>query len=460
MVSHSLAWHMEGCSCGHEPQVMTPLAYLTLCVRTRFEKHQRLSGFSRKENVNSAAFRNTEIVMKWLEGDLAYPIGGQREPILCRYRYPTGVNMHPDFENQFMRTGFYQLKFKSPYTKADYNGNEHLQLQAVFARIDEGVDFESELFYSHWHGTLAECPCDDIPKYIDAWGEDGEGTIEVRDSAMVRTEDNKSALKLGHTSNNDKQPHLRLFSAGEWDIDLEKPTLLMESYRNPLSDVVYERITEFGQPTQRQNTPYGRRFLLLIPNSKVKEIQDFLPPQNEEIRAWGSKDRFPYRQSEEKIHVIFGRYNTMAARVFNDIHQKYDGTGRPYELGNKLNLQVIDAENGDVKQHLGNDSVIRLSEKSVNIRITKTRGGRLQPLLIYRVRVHAPVTGVEKSNVTLEQRELESGGFELIIHAENKICVNLGFTGLRHGVTCIDIQELKSTNRERELSHCSLHLEV
>jgi hypothetical protein len=236
---------------------------------------------------------------------------------------------------------------------------------------------------------------------------------------------------------------------------------LMESCRNPLSDVVYERITEFGQPTHRQNTPYGRRFLLLIPNIQVKEIQDFLPPQNEEIRAWGSKDRFSYRQSEEKIHVIFGHYNTMAARVFNDIHQKYDGTGRPFELGNKLNLQVIDAENGDVKQFLGNDSMIRLTEKSVNIRITKTRGGRLQPLLIYRVRVHAPVDGVEAtSNVTLEERELESGGFELIIHAENKMCVNLGFTGLRHGTTSVDIQELKSTNRERELSHCSLHLEV
>ena len=97
----------------------------------------------------------------------------------------------------------------------------------------------------------------------------------------------------------------------------------------------------------------------------------------------------------------------------------------------------------------------------MEILITKTRGGRLQPLLVYRVRVHAPVDGVEGlNNVTLEERELESGGFELIIHAENKLGASLGFTGLREGVTSVDIQELKSTNLERELSHCSLHLEV
>ena len=45
-----------------------------------------------------------------------------------------------------------------------------------------------------------------------------------------------------------------------------------------------------------------------------------------------------------------------------------------------------------------------------------------------------------------EGTELESGGFELIIHAENKLGASLGFTGLREGVTSVDIQELKSTN--------------
>ena len=55
--------------------------------------------------------------------------------------------MHPDHEGQRMRTGFYQLKFKSPYTKADYNGNEQIQLKAVFDKIDE-VDFESELLFA------------------------------------------------------------------------------------------------------------------------------------------------------------------------------------------------------------------------------------------------------------------------------------------------------------------------
>ena len=154
---------------------MTPLDYLTLCVRKRFESHQRLSGFTRKENVDSAAYGASGVVIEWQEKNLAYPVGNPREPILCRYKHPSGVNMHPDHEGQRMRTGFYQLKFKSPYTKADYNGNEQIQLKAVFDKIDEGVDFESELFFSHWHSTLAECPCDDIPKYADAWRDDGEG---------------------------------------------------------------------------------------------------------------------------------------------------------------------------------------------------------------------------------------------------------------------------------------------
>ena len=102
-----------------------------------------------------------------------------------------------------------------------------------------------------------------------------------------------------------------------------------------------------------------------------------------------------------------------------------------------------------------------MSKDRVKILITKTRGGRLQPLLIYRMRVHAPVDWVQSlNNVTLEERDLESGGFELVIHAENKLGVSLEFIGLREGVSSIDIQELKSTNLERELSHCSLHLEA
>ena len=452
---------MEGCSCGGEARLMTPLDYLTLCVRQRFEAHQRLSGFTRKENVDSAAYRASSVVIEWQEKDLAYPVGNTREPILCRYKHPSGANMHPDHEGQNMRTGFYQLKFKSPYTKADYNGNEQIQLQAVFDKIDEGVDFESELFFSHWHSTLAECPCDDIPKYADAWRDDGEGSIEIREAATVRTENNRRNLNLGHTSNDEERPHLRSFVPENWSIDLEKPTLLVESTRNAQSDVIYERLMEFGQSAQRQNFAYGRRFLLLIPSEQIQNVKNFLPPQDDEIRAWGSNARFKFDQNGAKIHIIYGEYNSMAARVFNDIHQKYSGYGRPFQLGNKLNLHVIDALNGDIKQALDNDSVIKLNENRVEILITKTRGGRLQPLLVYRVRVHAPVDGVEGlNNVTLEERELESGGFELIIHAENKLGVSLSFIGLREGVSSVDIQELKSTNLERELSHCSLHLEV
>lgn len=440
---------------------MTPLDYLTLCVRKRFEAHQRLGGFTRKENVDSAAYGASSVVIEWQEKNLAYPVGNPREPILCRYKHPSGVNMHPDYEGQNMRTGFYQLKFKSPYTKADYNGNEQIQLQTVFDKIDEGVDFEAELFFSHWHSTLAECPCDDIPKYADAWRDDGEGSIGLRDAATVRTENNRRTLNLGRTSNDNERPHLRSFSPEEWDINLEKPTLLIESNRNAQSDVIYERLIEFGQPTQRQNFAYGRRFLLIIPNGQLKKIQDFLPPQDDEIRAWGRDARFRFTQNDAKIWIIYGAYNSMAARVFNDIHQEYDGYGRPFELGNKLNLHVIDAENGDIEQALGNGSRIKLSKDRVKILITKTRGGRLQPLLIYRMRVHAPVDWVQSlNNVTLEERDLESGGFELVIHAENKLGVSLEFIGLREGVSSIDIQELKSTNLERELSHCSLHLEA
>lgn len=452
---------MEGCGCGNGARLMTPLDYLTLCVRQRFQAHRGLGGFNRQENIDSTTYQQTDLVDQWQRKNLAYPIGNHREPILCRYKYPDGENLHPEFEGQVMRTGFYQLKFKSPYTKADFDNNERLQLQSVFEKIDEGVDFESELFFAHWHSTLAECPCDDIPKYADAWRGDGEGTDETRHAATVRNENNTLTLNLGHTSNDEERPHLRSFSPAEWGIDLEKPTLLMESTRNSQTDVIYEQLTVFGEPTHRQSIAYGRRFLLLIPNSQIKKVQDFLPPQDDEIRAWGKDARFRFVQNDQKIWIIYGSYNSMAARVFNDIHQEYGNYARPFELGNKLNLHVIDAENEDIEQELGNNSRIKLSSNTVKILITKTRGGRLQPLLVYRVRVHGPVEEViSLSSVTLEEQTLESGGFELVIHAENKLAVSLQFIGLPEGVTTVDIQELKSTNLERELSHCSLHLEV
>ena len=76
MASHSLAWHMEGCSCG-EARLMTPLDYLTLCVRKRFESHQRLSGFTRKENVDSAAYGASGVVIEWQEKILHTPLETQ-----------------------------------------------------------------------------------------------------------------------------------------------------------------------------------------------------------------------------------------------------------------------------------------------------------------------------------------------------------------------------------------------
>ena len=129
-------------------------------------------------------------------------------------------------------------------------------------------------------------------------------------------------------------------------------------------------------------------------------VKNFLPPQDDEIRAWGSNARFKFDQNGAKIHIIYGDYNSMAARVFNDIHQKYSGYGRPFQLGNKLNLHVIDALNGDIKQALDNDSVIKLNENRVEILITKL-GGRLQPLLVYRVRVHASLMELKDSTMSL-----------------------------------------------------------
>ena len=85
--------------------------------------------------------------------------------------------------------------------------------------------------------------------------------------------------------------------------------------------------------------------------------------------------------------------------------KKYSGYGRPFQLGNKLNLHVIDALNGDIKQALDNDSVIKLNENRVEILITKTRGGRLQPLLVYRVRVHAPLMELKDSTMLLLKNE-------------------------------------------------------
>ena len=78
---------------------MTPIRYLTECLRPRFENNSGLTNFEKTIRLDTNEIQSSELVQQWDGMQLHYrhDFANQREPLVCPYNNPSGTSEHDDY---------------------------------------------------------------------------------------------------------------------------------------------------------------------------------------------------------------------------------------------------------------------------------------------------------------------------------------------------------------------------
>jgi len=464
LMPHEIAMHIFGCSCGLGDVKMTPSDYLKQCVLKRFKESRKERRFS-SSNIRKILLRNTkfskELETPWKEEKLFddLPVRG-REPLLCPYEYPVGTNTSDEYRGKRMRAGFFMLKFQSPFNKY-YGESEIAHLIRISKSVDDGFDLKPYLYYAHWHGELLACPCLDDPIYLSNWDNDSEGG-GTKDAFTFRIKDETRTLVLGKTENEGTDSPKRCFNPdGGIIIGDDAPSVWFSTARVINKQTVYEKQYNYSSNISKRSFAYGRKFSLVIPDKQWDKVQSFLPPHEDpkELRCWGEDDSFDQEINGVEYVVIYGRYNTTARRILNDLCHVYK-RNPCFATRGSITVDVIDQSG----KYLGNseDQQISLPKESVelNLLITNRRKELLQKLYIFRTRIFSktcvPMVDWVGEHVKESDSKIISGGCEFMIDAKETVALSLKITNLRKDSFSIDFQELEAGEIQRELSHTSL----
>ena len=460
---HEVAWHMEGCPCGNGAVQMTPIRYLTECLRSRFENNLGPKIFEKAIRLNTNQIQTSDLIQEWagLQLHHRHDFGNRREPLLCPYDYTSGISEHEDYLKQVMPAGFFSLKFQDPYAKGYYE-TEGQRLKRVFNAIDKGIDLKPYLYFGHWHAERDMCPCwnpYDKASYKRVFGANEEDTKTKNAMILMNNQGNEQPL-FGETRPSEGNKSVRSFTRIESATfpDSAKPSLFVESKRSANDYTVFEEWLVFGKTEAVGALSFNRKFVLVIPEISVDGIKRFLPPRDDsEIRAWGREDGFLWRHRDTDFLLIKGAYNSMAMRVFNDISAHYGVKGK-FGLRSMLSLHALEWSTGEVLGSTPDGSLFNHKQRRIKLLITNHERGLMQKLYILRVRIHSKTRiNVAASSLIIEQ-EHEGEKTELIISAKDSAALTLSLSDLPYGITSIDIQELSSSAAEIEYSHASIHL--
>lgn len=444
---------------------MTPIRYLTECLRPRFEGHSPTTLFEKMIRLDTNQIRTSELVQQWegLELHHRHDFANRREPLVCPYDNPAGISEHEDYPQQRMPTGFFSIKFQSPYAMRPYE-TEGQRLTRVFRAIDNDIDLRPYIFFGHWHAERKLCPCwnpNDKASYRRVFKANEEDT-KTKNAMILMDNQDQIQPVIGETHPTEGNRSVRAFKATESTTfpNNVQPSLFVESKRSAEDYTVYEEWLVFGKTEAVGALSFNRKFVLVMPEDSIDEIKSFLPPQDDsEIRAWGQgqKDGFVWKHNDTDFLVLRGAYNSMAMRVFNDISAHYGVQGK-FGLRPMLSLHALEWATGEVLGSTPDGSLFDHKQRRLKLLITSHERGLMQKLYILRVRIHARSRiNVTASTLILEQ-EHEGDTTELIISAKDSAALTLSLSDLPHGITSIDIQELSSSAAEIEYSHASIHL--
>ncbi|MDB2637213.1 hypothetical protein N9Y01_01585 [Candidatus Poseidonia alphae] len=462
---HEVAWHLDGCPCGSGAVQMTPIRYLTECVRPRFENHSHPTTFEKTIRLNPNEVQTSDLVQQWdgMQLPHRHDFDNRREPLVCPYNYPTGISEHEDYLQQIMPAGFFSIKFKSPYAKGYYE-TEGQRLTKVFRAIDNDFDLKPYIFFGHWHAERDMCPCwnpHDKASYRHVFNSNEEDTT-TKNAMILMDNQGSKQLQFGESRPLEDKRSVRAFTRIESTTfpDNVQPSLFVESKRSAHDYTVYEEWLVFGKTEAVGALSFNRKFVLVMPESSVDEIKRFLPPQDDsEIRAWGQskKDGFPWRHRDTDFFVICGAYNSMARRVFNDISAHYGVEGK-FGLRSMLSIHALEWSTGEVLGSTPDGSLFNHNQRRLKLLITNHERGLMQKLYILRVRIHARTRIIVATSSLILEQNHEGETTELIISAKDSSALTLSLSDIPYGITSIDIQELSSSAAEIEYSHASIHL--
>jgi hypothetical protein len=463
LMPHEVAWHIEGCPCGNGAVQMTPIRYLTECLRPRFENHSGPTTFEKTIRLNTNEILSNELVQQWggLQLHRSHDFANRREPLVCPYKYPSGISAHDDYLQQRMPTGLFSIKFQYPYAK-EYYETEGQRLIRVFQAIEQGIDLKPYLYFGHWHAERDMCPCwnpQDKASYRHVFKGNEEDTKTKNAMILMENQGIYQPL-LGNTCPREGNRSVRAFTRMESPAfpDNVHPSLFVESKRNAEGYTVYEEWLTFGKTEAVGALSFKRKFVLVLPETSVDEVKRFLPPRDDsEIRAWGQKDGFSWHHRDTDFLVIYGAYNSMAMRVLNDISAHYGVKGK-FGLRSMLSLHSLEWSTGEVLGSTPDGSLFKHNQPRMKLLITNHERGLMQKLYILRVRIHAKTRlNVAASSLIIE-KEHEGETTELIVSAKDSTALTLSLSDIPYGITSVDIQELSSSAAEIEYSHASIHL--
>jgi len=456
--------HLSGCPCGLGDEMMTPIDYLEKCVLTRFKNSKKAMRFS-SIPVRQIMIRENEyssnLLDDWNEHGLFEELPLRREPLLCPYAYPSGINTSEEFQGQRMRAGFFLLKLKSPYSKYEAE-SESRHLSRVSNAMDEGIDLKPYLYYAHWHKELLSCPCLDEPNYSSVWEDDDEDWGE-KAAFYFRSVDGERILVTGKTLLENRNNPLRSFTeSDDLSISNSTPSIWFKTARARMKRVVYEKQYDFSSEIKSRSYAFGREFCLVIPEDLWRDVEPHIQTQREsgELRCWGEDDYIEPEINGTDFIVIYGIYNSTACRIFNDICRFYRKK-TSFSVRGSITIDAF-SKSGS---WLGNsdNSVVEISAdiSEIDLLITKRRGELLQKLYIFRTRIFSencvPEVIWEGEHVQESDARIIRGGSEFIINAKDTIAISLNLTNLPKDSFIIDFQELDTTSAiQRELSHSSL----
>jgi len=460
---HEVAWHMEGCPCGSGAVPMTPIRYLTNCVRTRFEKHSYPTNFEKAIRLNSNKILESNLVKQWSNLQLFYrhDFAKLREPLVCPYDNPSGISEHADYLNKRMPTGFFSIKIQYPYAKKTYE-TEGQRLKRVFDAIDKGIDLQPYIFFGHWHNGRPLCPCwnpNDKASYDRVFKANKED-MKSKNAMILMDNQGRIQPQVGETRPNQDNSSVRAFTRIESNAfpNKDKPSLFVESKRTAEDYTVYEEWSVFGMTEAVGAISFNRKFVLVLPENSIDGIKRFLPPQDDsEIRAWGQNDGDIWQHGGTNFFLIPGKYNSMAMRVFNDISIHYGVEGQ-FGLRPTLNIHALEWSTGEVLGSTPDGSLFNHKQRRLRLLITNHQRGLMQNLYILRVRIHAKTRVNVNSSALIIAKEHHGQTTELTISAKDSKALTLSLSDLPFGITSIDIQQLGSTSAEIEYSHVSIHL--
>lgn len=462
IMPHEIAMHISGCPCGIGDVKMTPADYLIQCVLKRFEVSRKQRQFTtapiRQFEIGKEVLSH-DVLADWVDNNLLEGLPLHREPLLCQYAYPSGINESDDYDGMRMRAGFYMLKFKSPYSKNE-GESEMNHLARVSIAIKNGSDLKPYLYYSHWHGELLSCPCPDEPNYWSVWSDDGEGEGS-KDAFIFRTKDEKKILVAGKTQRQTEGSSKRVFTRAEAiGISIDTPSVWFSGSRIATKQIVYEVQYDFSTDIPNRSFAYGRKFSLVIPEKQWESVESFMPPHEDpkELRCWGEDDVIEQKVDGVAYIIIYGIYNSTARRILNDLCSVY-GRKQCFSIRGSITIDAIDKSGHYLGSSEECDIFLPSDSVELNLLITKRRGELLQKLYIFRTRIFSSTSVNLKWDGIFDQSsdaKSITGGVEFMINAKDTVAISLKITDLPKGPFSIDCQELESTKIERELSHTSL----